>query len=40
VGERIGVLGLPTAFMFEGGYALNEIGVNVVNVLEGFETSL
>lgn len=40
VGERIGVLGLPTAFMFEGGYALNEIGVNVVNVLEGFETSI
>ena len=38
-GERIGYLGLPTAFVFEGGYAVDEIGVNVVNVLEGFETA-
>ncbi len=40
IGERIGIMGLPCVFVFEGGYALNEIGVNVVNVLEGFETSL
>jgi acetoin utilization deacetylase AcuC-like enzyme len=40
IGERIGVMGLPCVFVFEGGYAVNEIGVNVVNVLEGFETSL
>jgi acetoin utilization deacetylase AcuC-like enzyme len=40
VGERIACLGLPTVFVFEGGYAVNEIGVNVVNVLEGFETCL
>jgi acetoin utilization deacetylase AcuC-like enzyme len=40
IGERIGLLDLPTAFVFEGGYAVNEIGVNVVNVLEGFETAL
>jgi acetoin utilization deacetylase AcuC-like enzyme len=40
IGERIGYLGLPTVFVFEGGYAVNEIGVNLVNVLEGFETSL
>ena len=39
VGERIGYLGLPAAFVFEGGYAVDEIGVNVVNVLEGFETA-
>ena len=38
VGERIGYLGLPTAFVLEGGYAVAEIGINVVNVLEGFET--
>ncbi len=38
IGERIGVLGLPTAFVFEGGLALPELGINVVNVLEGFET--
>lgn len=40
LGERIAQLGLPTVFVFEGGYAVNEIGVNVVNVLEGFETWL
>jgi acetoin utilization deacetylase AcuC-like enzyme len=40
MGERIAQLGLPTVFVFEGGYAVNEIGVNVVNVLEGFETWL
>jgi acetoin utilization deacetylase AcuC-like enzyme len=39
VGERIAHLGLPTAFVFEGGYAVAEIGINVVNVLEGFETA-
>ncbi|HAT29974.1 MAG TPA: acetylpolyamine amidohydrolase [Janthinobacterium sp.] len=38
IGERLAYLGLPTAFVFEGGYAVREIGVNVVNVLEGFET--
>lgn len=40
VGTRIAQLGLPTVFVFEGGYAVNEVGVNVVNVLEGFETWL
>ncbi|HWJ95579.1 MAG TPA: histone deacetylase family protein [Telluria sp.] len=39
IGERLAYLGLPTAFMFEGGYAVAEIGVNTVNVLEGFETA-
>ncbi len=39
IGERIAQIGLPTAFVFEGGYAVGEIGINVVNVLEGFETA-
>ena len=36
-GRRIAALGLPTLFVMEGGYAVAEIGVNTVNVLEGFE---
>jgi acetoin utilization deacetylase AcuC-like enzyme len=38
VGERIGYLELPTVFVLEGGAALPDLGTNVVNVLEGFET--
>ena len=38
-GARIGRLGLPTLFVMEGGYAVEAIGVNTVNVLEGFEGS-
>ena len=37
VGERIAALGLPTVFIMEGGYAVEAIGVNVTNVLRGFE---
>jgi len=37
VGARIAGLGLPTLFVMEGGYAVAEIGVNVVSVLTGFE---
>lgn len=36
-GALIGQLGLPTLFVMEGGYAVAEIGLNVVNVLCGFE---
>jgi acetoin utilization deacetylase AcuC-like enzyme len=36
-GRRIGKMGLPTVFCFEGGYAIEAVGVNAVNVLEGFE---
>jgi acetoin utilization deacetylase AcuC-like enzyme len=36
-GATIGQLGLPTLFLMEGGYAVEEIGVNAVNVLEGYE---
>ena len=37
IGEHIASLGLPTLFVFEGGYAVDAIGVNAVNVLTGFE---
>ncbi|MES2941900.1 MAG: histone deacetylase family protein [Pseudomonadota bacterium] len=37
LGARLGQLGLPTIFILEGGYAAAELGVNAVNVLEGFE---
>jgi len=37
LGERLGRLGLPAVLVMEGGYAAAELGVNAVNVLEGFE---
>ncbi|QJQ99555.1 histone deacetylase family protein [Halomonas sp. PGE1] len=36
VGRRLAGLGLPTVFLLEGGYAVEEIGVNVAKVLSGF----
>jgi len=36
-GNRIAKLNLPTHFIMEGGYAVAEVGINTVNVLEGFE---
>jgi acetoin utilization deacetylase AcuC-like enzyme len=39
IGERLAWLGLPTAFVFEGGPAGADIGIHAVNVLEGFETA-
>ena len=36
-GEMIGGLEIPTLFVMEGGYDVDEVGVNVVNVLKGFE---
>ncbi|HEY0858982.1 MAG TPA: histone deacetylase family protein [Albitalea sp.] len=36
VGRLLAGAGLPTVFTLEGGYAVAEVGVNVVNVLEGF----
>lgn len=36
-GRRLKRLGIPTAFLLEGGYAVEEIGINTVNVLTGFE---
>jgi acetoin utilization deacetylase AcuC-like enzyme len=37
LGRRIGSLRLPTLFVMEGGYAIDDIGVNTVNLLAGFE---
>lgn len=36
LGEAIGLLKLPTLFVMEGGYNLEAIGRNVLNVLTGF----
>ncbi|MFC4259255.1 histone deacetylase family protein [Marinobacter lacisalsi] len=37
MGERLGRMGLPTLFTMEGGYDVEAIGVNVANVLTGFD---
>ncbi len=37
IGEAIAGLGLPSLFVMEGGYAVEAIGINVVNTLTGFE---
>jgi acetoin utilization deacetylase AcuC-like enzyme len=37
LGERLAQLKRPTTFLMEGGYAVEDIGVNVVNVLRGFD---
>ncbi len=36
-GSSISSLGMPTLFVMEGGYAVEEIGINAVNVLQGYE---
>lgn len=36
MGERIARAGLPTVVVFEGGYAVEAVGVNVANVLQAF----
>lgn len=36
LGERLARLGLPTVFTMEGGYAVAEVGTNLVNVLQGY----
>ena len=36
-GELIGALGIPTLFVLEGGYDVAEVGINVVNVLQGYQ---
>ena len=38
MGARIADLGKPTLFVMEGGYAVEEIGINAVNVLQGFDS--
>ena len=39
LGERIAGLGLPALFVLEGGYAVDEIGINVVNTLGAFDAA-
>lgn len=36
IGARIARLGLPTLFVQEGGYAVDDLGRNVVSLLQGF----
>ena len=36
MGERLARVGLPTVLVFEGGYAVAEVGVNAVNVVQAF----
>jgi acetoin utilization deacetylase AcuC-like enzyme len=38
-GRMIGACRWPTLFVFEGGYAVADVGVNAVNVLTGFEAA-
>jgi len=37
IGEKLARSGLPTVFVFEGGYAVEKVGLNTVNVLDGFQ---
>ena len=36
MGERLARVGLPTVLVFEGGYAVAEVGANAVNVVQAF----
>lgn len=38
-GSDIAALNLPTLFVMEGGYDIGEIGVNTINVLQGFDAA-
>ena len=37
IGRDVAGLGLPTLIVLEGGYAIESVGINTVNVLQGFE---
>jgi acetoin utilization deacetylase AcuC-like enzyme len=39
MGRKIAGCDLPTLFVMEGGYAVDALGVNTVNVLQGFEAA-
>lgn len=36
IGAKIASLGRPSLFVMEGGYAVDDVGINVVGVLDGF----
>ena len=40
MGADIADLGIPTLFVMEGGYDVEALGVNMVNVLQGYEAAL
>jgi acetoin utilization deacetylase AcuC-like enzyme len=40
LGQTLAGLGLPTVFTFEGGYAVDAVGTNAVNLLEGFHRTV
>jgi len=40
MGEMIAGVGRPTLFVMEGGYAVDALGINAVNVLGGFEQAV
>jgi acetoin utilization deacetylase AcuC-like enzyme len=40
VGRLLAAASLPTVFTFEGGYAVDEVGVNAVNLLEAYCRSI
>ena len=40
LGADITAAGLPTIFVMEGGYDIEEIGVNTVHTLIGFENAV
>ena len=40
IGARLAQLGLPTVFVMEGGYAIQQLGRNVAEALGGFETAI
>lgn len=40
MGADIASLAIPTLFVMEGGYNVEELGVNMVNVLQGFEGAI
>lgn len=37
MGERLAAMALPTVLVFEGGYAVDAVGVNVAHMLQGFK---
>jgi hypothetical protein len=39
MGEAIAGAGKPTLFVMEGGYAIEELGLNVANLLGAFEAA-
>ena len=38
MGEAIAKAGIPTLFVMEGGYMVDEIGINAVNTLQGYDS--